>query len=125
MTNNTNPSWGDGIPPSDWVKITPGGHLRLKVLDRTIRPSNLRKDRDGRPLDEVVATVEVDGVTKAWTPNVGALRALEAARVANGDTIDVERGADTVGSSGYTVSNWTVAKVEPADESDNDNVIPF
>jgi hypothetical protein len=123
MTNDTpngTTDWGAGIPPSDWLKITPGDQVRLKVLDRNIQPSNLRKDRDGRPLDEVVATVEVDGETKSWTPNVGALRALEAARVANGDTIDVQRGADTVGSSGFTVSKWDIAKVK-----DFDADIPF
>jgi hypothetical protein len=121
MSNDTTTtaSWSDGLPESSWVKITPGDRVQLKVIDREIRPSSLRKRADGTPADEIVATVEVDGEVKSWTPNAGALRALESARVANGDVIRVERGADTM-SNGFTVSNWTVEKIERGD-----NDFPF
>ena len=129
MNSTPTTTWSDGIPESNWVKIRPGDRVRLKVLDRTMRPSNLNKDRDGNPLNEVLATVEIDGEARPWTPNIGALRALEAARVANGDVIDVERHADTAGSGGFTQSNWTITKVAlndfAAGRGGDDDVVPF
>jgi hypothetical protein len=110
VTHTTNESiWTRGLPDSEWLRVTPGDEVRgVRVVAFDIRPSKF-PDRYGNPRDEVVADIEVEGrPEKRWTPNTGALRALDAAHVKIGDTIDIIRGADRATDGGFTQSQWTI-----------------
>jgi hypothetical protein len=102
--------WGAALPDSEWLKIRPGDSVVMTLVARELRESSFKDESTGKPRQEIVCTVLVDGVERKWSPNTGALRELSAVGVREGDTIKVHRFED-LKRGARTYSSWAI---EPA-----------
>jgi hypothetical protein len=107
--DDTKSIWTQALPASEYLKVGQGEEVRgVKILALDIRPSKFL-DHKGNPKDEYVAEIEVEGrPEKNWSINVGATKALDAAHVKIGDTIDLIRGRDRPIGEGRNESQWTI-----------------
>lgn len=108
--NDNNESiWTRALPEGDWLKVAPGDEVRgVRILATDIRQSTF-KDRHGNPKDELIVDIEIDGRPEThWSPNVGAVKALDQAHAKIGDVIDLIRGKDRPIGEGRNESQWTI-----------------